>query len=464
MKKLTGMLLAASLIALALPAKAEIFKNLKTTGELEVLSVFGKNVADASNSLSDDYRNTQTRLIFGLSFDLLDDVHSNVTLTKNNRYYGQINREKGYVTYSGMAYEYIPDSRGENLDDLINNIYVDEANVVVDNFLGLGNFKIGRQFYGDEGDLVVYYGPKHGAETLQIDSLDAMRLDFVSGNHTGHLVWGKSYSSYDTSIEYQLEDTHETFAGISDMYKFSDNLNVGGYVYNGRTGKDSVSLDGKNLWVVGAKAKGDILGINYYAEGAANCGKAEMVNGETTPKYTGYAMLAKLAYPVNLGAASVKPRFMFALGSGDSSGNDVSNQKEDSNFYGINSDFRPAEIFGNANDFLLYRYNSFNDYNTPNALSNLTVYNVGIDLTPAKLDKLSVSADAFKFKITSIDGGASHLGSEVDIKVKYKCSENLTVGITGAQFYPEEAVKNYIADGDQVNKISKVSTDFTLKF
>src|SRR5882672_7888670 len=89
-KKLASLGFALALVySISLPARAELIKNFKTDGSIEVKS-FGIDNETDRNGSADDYRSeTRTRITLGGSFDLLDDVHSRILLRKNNRAYGQ---------------------------------------------------------------------------------------------------------------------------------------------------------------------------------------------------------------------------------------------------------------------------------------------------------------------------------------------------------------------------------------
>jgi len=426
MKKLIGLAVVSALVSSALPAQAEILKNLKTTGELDILGVAAKNV-----SLTDaTYKNTQTRLSYGMMFDLLDDLHANITLLKDNRFYG---------------------NGAENLQNVQNSVVVDESNIVMDNLFG-GKGKIGRQYYGEEGDIVAYYGVRHGAErtaavTPVNQGLDAMRYDYSSDKLNGHVVWAKTNESSLTA------DQDTSFWGVNAMYKMMDSLSLGGYVYNNKTAKSTIGLNGSNLYIIGVKANGNVIGMNYSAEAAFNRGAAANVADQETPSYVGYAFLGKLGYKMDIAGHGFNPRAMFAYGSGDNQGTGITNASKDKNFYAINPDFRPGEIFGNSPA-------SAWDYSSTYSLQNLTVANLGIDYMPANMAKLSTSADFFKFAANSVAAGTpTHIGSEIDLKANYKYAENVTLSLALARFYPEEATKAINA-----NHINKIATNVNVRF
>src|SRR4051812_26078460 len=105
--------------SVSFPAHAELLKNFKADGSIEVRSFAIDNEVDR-NSNTDDYRSeVNTRLMAGGSFDLLDDVHARVLLRKNNRNYGNGNGGGG-----GGA--------SEDLNTVQTNIFVDNAYTKID--------------------------------------------------------------------------------------------------------------------------------------------------------------------------------------------------------------------------------------------------------------------------------------------------------------------------------------------
>src|SRR5688572_10848135 len=118
--------------SLSLPGYSELLKNFKADGSIEIRA-FGIDNETDRNSATDDYRGeARTRVMVGGSFDLLDDVHARVLLSKNNRVYG---------------------GGSEDLNTVQSNIFVDNAYVKVDKVFGRVDLTMGRQFYGESDDL-----------------------------------------------------------------------------------------------------------------------------------------------------------------------------------------------------------------------------------------------------------------------------------------------------------------------
>src|ERR1043166_9079498 len=87
MRKLLSLALALALVeSIAFPARAELFKNVKTDGSIETRSFAIDNETDR-NGVADDYRSeTNARVMVGANFDLLDDVHARLMVDRTSRH------------------------------------------------------------------------------------------------------------------------------------------------------------------------------------------------------------------------------------------------------------------------------------------------------------------------------------------------------------------------------------------
>jgi len=432
MKKLLGLAVAGALVIAAAPARAEILKNLKTSGELEVMGTLDQNVATLNATGTDSRRNTQTRLTYGLSFDLLEDARANIAFVKNDRYYGT-----GAQTANGV----------------LTTVNIQEANVVLDKLFGKVDAKIGRQFYGDEGDINIFYGVKHGQEGMSVNALDAARFDYSSGKNSLTVLWSKVTDA--NSPNFNTQDNDTAVFGVSDMYKLDQALTLGAYAYNRRIGKTAANQDSDSLWIIGAKAKGEIAGLGYYGEAVANRGSTP--NGTVTADYTGYAFLAKANYNLKLaGVGGLNPRAMFAYGSGDRDGLATNNEKI-KNFVAVNPDFRPGLIFSNS----LPTGSIINT--AAGSLANMNVINVGVDFMPEIASKFSVALDGYSFARNATAQADSDLATEIDLGLKYKQSENITLGLAVGRLW----AGNYLKDaypGTVFSPATMAMTTLSVKF
>ncbi|MCX5789787.1 MAG: hypothetical protein NTX64_14980, partial [Elusimicrobia bacterium] len=110
-----------------------------------------------------------TRVVAGLGWDLLDDVHAKITLRKNDRAWGtqgaagQMNTTTNDQAISGAT-------------GLFGTTFINEASVKVDKLFGALDTTVGRQFWGNSGDLIAAWGPKnnYGLYVTAIDAVSAM--------------------------------------------------------------------------------------------------------------------------------------------------------------------------------------------------------------------------------------------------------------------------------------------------
>lgn len=439
MKKLLGMALALAISSSAIAANAEIFKNLKTKGEISVLGVMDQNVTDLNTNAADDFRHTRSMLSYGVMFDLLDDLHANITLMKYNRYYGQA---------------------AENLNTVQSNILVQEANVQLDKIAEHFNMKIGRQFYGEAQDMVIFYGGSDPIrENYTASALDGVRIDLAdSEKHNAHVLWAKTNEPGPTAT-----DDGTSLLGIRDDYKLMEDLTVGGYIYNRRTGNTNYGQNGDNLYVFGLKANGRVNNLGYSAEIAANSGKGTAAAVES-PSYKGYAFNAKVNYKIESDFGGFNPRVMFAYGSGDNQGLN-SNGSKNTTFQPISSDFRPGLIFGNSDLPGAQFGNTLGlsgTYYNQGSVANLTVMNLGVDYAPKFSEKLTFLLDFYTFKInqdtTGLVGNDKTIGSELDLTANYKFAENVTLGLAAGHFMPGNMVKKLTAANSPANKLASYIT------
>lgn len=193
MKKLLGLFLA---LAMSFPAGAAIVDNVEAIGRIDVIG------ADA-NRTPVGYPTAASRVMAGLSADLTEDVKANVLFT--------------YATEDGWDGAL----SGNTVNGYQDNIYLSAANVVLSNLFDCFELTLGRQFYGDEDSMTMYFGPKSGymAATIQSPmSLEAAKLTYADDFKSVTLLAGKtaedapvvpgvsSYDIYGADIRLNLTD------------------------------------------------------------------------------------------------------------------------------------------------------------------------------------------------------------------------------------------------------------------
>jgi len=480
MKKLLGTTLA---LAMFIPAgaNAELFKNLKVSGNLDIQTTSARNVTDfvtrpnagviaaVAGNNNDRIGHATTRVIVKMDWDLLDDVHSRVTLVKG---------AEGVLVNTTRTYG----SNPQTVNQIQDTTVVQEANVKIDKVFGLLDVTAGRQFYGEEGDLIVYYGPRD-AYGLRVDALDIFRADW-NGEHMS--VTGIAGKTADGTVgQVGWEAAATDLRGVVISCKMHEMVKPSLYVYNRvthgqgglgvTTNETNGAVTGKNtnLWVAGLKAKITTGGLTAHVEGAMNRGEDRTTARNTS--YKGWALLAKAAYKLDLSdAGMITPWGEYGYGTGDSNGTWAGNR----NFQAINTDYRPGGIYGrfdNASAEVLG--NAVAGFGgSSNGLSNRIIWGVGVKATPAALNKLTVGAAFYRYAFNRLsdNGNASgtnaatrhsrNIGSELDVTAEWKHSENVSLKATAGSFKPGAYVADVKGANAALNPAVMLAGDVAIKF
>lgn len=477
MKKLLGTTLA---LAMFIPAgaNAELLKNFKMSGNLDIQTTSARNVEDfvtRPNTTgavlnNDRIGHANTRLIVKMDWDLLDDVHSRVTLVKGAEGSGAGPSARVYGT------------QADNIDGITNETYLQEANVKIDKVFGHVDVTAGRQFYGEEGDLIIYYGPRD-AYGMRVDALDIFRADW-NGEHmsvTG--IAGKTADTLVTAVNNAATDLR----GIVVSCKMHEMVKPSAYVYNrvthatGGIGQTAPAFNptGKNtnLWVTGVKAKVAAGGFDGSLEVAKNFGEDRttfngVANGAQSVNFKGYAVQLKAAYKLDLSdVGMIKPWGEYGMGTGDSNFDYAGNNT----FQSINTDYRPGGIYGRFDTGAAIDLGNGASGNgagviASNGLSNRIIWGFGVKATPAAVEKLTVGAAFYRYayhRVAPIANGSKssrNIGSEVDVTAKWAHSENVTLKATAGTFRPGAAIADLRGANAALNPAVMLAGDVAIKF
>lgn len=477
MKKLLGSTLA---LAMFLPAgaNAELLKNLKVGGQLDVQATSAQNVQDFLSAATngggtpavtpqatgrDHIGSAFTRVMLKADWDLLDDVHARVSVVKGaNNLVSDANGARAYGAGS------------QSLQNWQNMTYVTEANVKIDKLFGFADTTIGRQYFGNPGDMVAYFGPKDNYG-LNVTALDAFRFDWngekfgltgLAGKVDGAAGLGANVASIDVR-------------GLVASLKASDALSGAAYVYNKETHNTSASgaggFGGKNdyLYVFGVKAKVATGGLTANAEIAKNLGQDRSVAGGVNTgtqtndaAYSGWAMLLNAAYKADLQSlGALTPWAEFGFGSGRSRANTNHND----GWVAIASDYRPGGIYGRFDTDLGAGAGGSGALGIAQAgLSNRTIYGAGVKLTPAALSKLTAGVQYYHYAFSRTSTLAGQLprsiGTEYDVTTEWKHSENVGLKLTLGTFQPGAYVYASRQANAAVSPATLASLDTTIRF
>ncbi len=510
MKRVLVVAVALALIFSSNPAGAELLKNFHLSGQIDVQATSANNVLDfatrqnsavltnggklvgvacggvgqptCATTNNDRIGTAQTRLMLHMDWDLLDDVHSHVTLSKNDRDYGTAGGGNPHGSVTNVQTLTTPGGT-----DVLGNVFVDEAYFKVDKVAGQVDTTLGRQFYGDAGDIVIYYGPSDKAwYGMPVSAIDAARFDWKSewlaatglvAKQKGAAVGGVAAADVDVR-------------GLNLLFKGNDNFHASFYGWNKVThatgalgtppaGAGGAGGGGKNdnLYLIGLKAK--IQGGGFWLKGEfdQNVGDNRLIAGVTDDAnfavarhYEGWATMLNGGYKVeddNVG--------MFGFWGEYTVGSGASSTKESKNdgFVSINGDYRPGSIYGRfaadpggaggAAGLGSGLYNSVNvgdsaaanSFVSSSNLNNRVIWGTGIKMSPAVANKLTLAFSWWDYRMQRFANipnapapyqGNRHIGSEFDIDAIWAHSENVAFATGWGTFQPggliQEAAQN----------------------
>lgn len=375
------------------------------SGSLETLGILSSNVSTMSRQNSSSWRNAQNRLTLNLDLGLYNDVAVNFSFVKNSRYWGD---------------------NADSLSDISEGVRLQQAYIDISEISDSFHLKVGRQFYGEEGSYLIYFGPKRLYDGLPVTSLDAAVVIYTN-EYAGktimmEMLYGKTQEN---DLESDIDTSVWGFKTILDLYEgFKPVLGV----YNLRHGEGRFNNEGRNLWAFNLAVSGSAGYLHYNFDGTLNSGSSALRTDLPKVKHRGYAFRAGLSLPFTLGEISFTPRMGIDYGSGDKDGS--SGKKR---FVPVNGDYRAGYIFSDPNIF----------YEIGGQLANLMVIKGGI--SAAINQKISFSADYYSYRLNELisdaHNGHRFLGHEFNITATYKHSPSVSFGLFYARFMPGSAVK-----------------------
>ena len=349
MKKLLGLFLA---FAMALPASAALVDNVEAIGRIDVIG------ADANRGTLP--ASAASRVVAGLSADLTQDVKANVQFWYATAWDGAL--------------------AGNSLNKYQDEIRLAEANVVLSNLFDCFELTLGRQFYGDEDSMTMYFGPKSGymaAIAIQPLSLEAAKLTyaddfksvtFLAGKTADNLSLTTSYDIYGADIRMNLTDTMK-----AQMYGYALKESSGDLEYTG---------------FYGAKLSYLPQAFGFSVEAArAHQGNRLIKEGKDTPYFV------KLDASLNMDAFTPRAAFLYQKGMVSEYGS-----------------YAPGLVVGKYLRPL---------GNTSYAIEEARIFNVGVDY---KWNKMVFALDGFSFQERTGHHAAS---LEADLTATYQHNESV---------------------------------------
>jgi hypothetical protein len=290
--------------------------------------------------------------------------------------------------------------------------------------------------YGDDA-IVLFVLPTKELE------IDALTIKFSEGAVSG--------------ISNAPSDDLDGYVGIA-TYKIDDKNTVGlNYTYLNQAHSVAPNFPGidgfnslafSNLELTGS---GNISGLGWKFSGDLQFGDVFKDSTGTKHKAEGYAVMVGLNYmvePFNL-------RGMFGYGSGQET--DTSDVKEFITFLGDDQHYT-----------LIYDYNLMTASAVTSSaltggrdtgLANTTVFNLGFDVEPVK--DVKVSVDGYFLQATKTDvfeAAVGHsvsdsIGWEIDAKIAYNISKNLTYEVDGGYMHAGDFYSDILSPASVENPV-----------
>ena len=394
MKKLLGLLVV---LALALPASADVLKNVQVKGEIQTIaSVVNHNESDMDPVDPANIYNTGTgyRVLAGLSANLVEDVTANLTFQNTNAW-------NGYVAGNQVSGGF--DENNNWNDGLFQETRVAEANVVLSNLFDCFEATIGRQFYGEEDSAVMYFGPNHyNAESMYAMSVDAAKLTYADDVKAFTFIAGQ-VNLMDPLGELAAAGTPEannTFFGADFRMNLTDAVKLQAYLYDFNNIDDGVDVQ-RYSGFYGAKLTFNPEAFLLSGEYARNFGGHDFLT-EEGEENRGY--MVKVDGAVNVEAFKVRGAFLY----------------EDENFWAFGN-YTPGLLIGHVYT------GANNEYST----EGVRMFNLGVDYNLN--EKWTFSLDGYSFQDRFGHHAATYEG---DLVAKYQHNDyvQLFAGVGYAKY------------------------------
>jgi hypothetical protein len=456
MKKRMAFLSAIVLTMSSIPCWAILGAgDLKFDGSLEVSANSANNetggTIGVNNGTNDRRGTTVTRVRLGMNAKIVDGVDGRLEFTRAPDTAG------GDAFYGGN------NGQPNSLSSEQNVILVQNAFVTFDDLASLGfDVRVGRQYLGEENDLVWSVGTKND-DNLSINSMDGLLLVSRESDNTStfwnklrlDVFTGKARTDKTSNTQTNASGTNPKDVNISNVeVKIYDVIPAGrirtalliGDGENGRLESDNNHLRIFRLGVNGGLRE---QLFSYRAEFLQNFGRQNRttIGTQSDLKYKGNAIDLGLGFN-----GQEKPQGTLGLwanyfrASGDKNGDNTDKSFHDFSILGVNSSDRTfGEIFGKSNalgggtprgqgaDGLFSAQNQ-----------GLQVVNVGVSFRPAFAPRTTGRFDYYNLSHTvgSLNGSTigKKFGNEFDFTINYDRNANVGFETGFAMLQPGNAL------------------------
>jgi len=433
------MAIIAMVLVAGLPASSWAvlgLEGLSYDGSLETSAVRAANEVDFADGQTpnDRHSDVDTRVRVGINMSVTDEVAGRLEFTRTGSRYGR--------NFAGSA------GGANSIADEESNILINNALVAL--MLWDWNLRIGRQYVGEENDLVWFIGPRSD-DILSVDAIDGFDFRRKWDKLGLNVFLGKAQENNAQGNANDINEVSLKNLMLSFMLSEIMRLHVGGIW--GSNSNTNATSDSTKLTIYRAGINGGLNEnfLTYRAELLMNAG--EDLLGGTKTKFKGNAL--DLGVGVNLpesGAGQIGIGGSFLMASGDDDGDD----NDDESFHDLrrvnvlSSDRYYGEIFGRSN--VMGTPGLGVDTGAASAAGNnqgpgVTIINLNATFKPAfapkwwtRLDFYDFSASEDSQTVGGLDTDIGDFGREIDLMFGYRHSDN--VGFEGgfAMFTPDDAL------------------------
>ncbi len=320
------------IVSFTVPSQSIETNNFLITTEIDTNVLEINNETDFLNTLddgtNDDYQDEiKGRFLASILFNIGDSIKAKVAICKNNDYWDSL---------QGV----------EKIDNLTSDLKIYNAYF---QYLGLS---IGRQFYGNPGDLALYFGPVDDYN-LSINSLDMVRWELERFKYIyAELFVSKLNESATFSSTLRKRDWDTDLVGTRvGLNNFLPQTQLISYFYLYLDHAPQLKSEDQ-LTLFGLQLKGATVleNLKYHIEFCINDGikpEKEISNQKVRVKYAGRGVIIGTELTSNplmlLGKFKniVGIKIDYASGSGD----DTNSIDKDESFWSLNPDLHYGDIW-----------------------------------------------------------------------------------------------------------------------
>ena len=411
MKKLLSLLAAVALFPVA--ANAEVLQNVNLKGDIQTIA------SDVHHNTGAFYNSkASTRVLAGLSADLVEDVTANLMFSYANLW-GQ------------------DDSAGNSLDTYWNTVRLVEANVVLHNLFCCLEATVGRQFYGEEDSAVMYIGPNHYNAEFNgyASALDAVKVTYADDVKALTLIAGKvnnSLGGANTTSWQQPIYTVWTGAPWQEysVYGGDFKLNITEEFTAKVYGYDVRSANGADMWGGTDDHRGFYgtkLALNMPVRASVEYAR-NFAGKHIFREHNDTGHMFKVDVAADIDAFTARGAFYYA----------------NENFWALGN-YTPGLLVGHRLGGAIYNYGR-----TGANRDGVSLFNLGFDVKPA--EKWTVALDGYTFQDHRMHHSAT---LEADLTAKYDHNEyvQLFAGLGYAKYTTWEGTRFNRATFDKKDNV-----------